>query len=47
MKGLAAAIYTQLTDVETELNGLITYDRRVLKLAPNDVKRIINMPEVK
>ena len=47
MKGLAAAIYTQLTDVETELNGLITYDRRVLKLAPDDVKRIINMPEVK
>ena len=47
MQGLAAAIYTQLTDVETELNGLITYDRRVIKLAPDDVKRIITMPEVK
>ncbi len=47
MKGLAAAVYTQLTDVETELNGLITYDRRVIKLAPGDVKRIIKMPEVK
>ena len=47
MKGLAAAIYTQLTDVETELNGLITYDRRVLKLAPEDVRRIITMPAVK
>ena len=26
-KGLAAAVYTQLTDVENELNGLLTYDR--------------------
>lgn len=31
-QGLAAAVYTQLTDVEGELNGLITYDREVLKL---------------
>lgn len=29
--GLSAAIYTQLTDVETEINGLITYDRKVIK----------------
>ncbi|WP_158889166.1 AbfB domain-containing protein [Amycolatopsis anabasis] len=29
--GLSSAIYTQLTDVETEVNGLYTYDRRVLK----------------
>ena len=47
MKGLAAAIYTQLTDVETELNGLITYDRRVIKLSPADIKRIISMPPIK
>ena len=26
-QGLAAAVYTQLTDVETEINGLLTYDR--------------------
>lgn len=26
-KGLSAAVYTQLTDVETEINGLLTYDR--------------------
>ncbi|BDI33803.1 hypothetical protein CCAX7_58540 [Capsulimonas corticalis] len=26
-KGLSAAVYTQITDVETELNGLMTYDR--------------------
>ena len=30
-KGLAAAIYTQTTDVEGEVNGLMTYDRRVMK----------------
>jgi beta-galactosidase/beta-glucuronidase len=30
-KGLSAAVYTQLTDVETELNGLMTYDRAVIK----------------
>jgi len=29
--GLSAAVYTQITDVETELNGLKTYDRKVLK----------------
>ena len=31
-KGLCAAVYTQLTDVEDEVNGLITYDRKVLKV---------------
>ena len=31
-KGLAAAIYTQTTDVEGEVNGLMTYDRGVIKL---------------
>ena len=30
-KGLCAAVYTQLSDVEDETNGLITYDRRVVK----------------
>ena len=30
-QGLAAAIYTQTTDVEIEVNGLLTYDREVLK----------------
>lgn len=29
--GLAATVYTQLSDVEDELNGLLTYDREVLK----------------
>ena len=31
-KGFAAAIYTQTTDVEIEVNGLMTYDRKVVKL---------------
>jgi len=31
-KGLSAAVYTQLTDVETELNGFLTYDRVVAKM---------------
>lgn len=30
-KGLCAAIYTQVSDVEDEINGLVTYDRKVLK----------------
>jgi len=29
--GLSAAVYTELTDVEVELNGLMTYDRKVIK----------------
>ncbi len=31
-KGVCAAVYTQLTDVETEINGLVTYDRPVVKI---------------
>jgi len=36
-EGLSAAIYTELTDVEYEINGLLTYDREVMKL---DAKRL-------
>ena len=36
-KGLSATVYTQLTDVEDEINGLITYDRKVIKV---DIDRI-------
>ncbi len=38
-KGLAAAVYTQTTDVEIEVNGLLTYDRQVLKLDPVETAR--------
>lgn len=39
-KGLAAAVYTQITDVETETNGLMTYDRKVLKVDIETIKMI-------
>jgi Glycosyl hydrolases family 2, sugar binding domain/Glycosyl hydrolases family 2, TIM barrel domain len=32
---LSAAVYTQTTDVETEVNGLMTYDRAVIKMDPD------------
>ncbi len=31
-QGIAAGVYTQTTDVEGEINGLLTYDRRVVKI---------------
>ena len=31
-QGLSGAVYTQVTDIEDELNGLITYDRRIIKV---------------
>lgn len=31
-QGMSAAIYTQLTDVEGEVNGIVTYDRKVMKM---------------
>lgn len=36
--GLSAAVYTQTTDVEQEINGLWTYDRKVFKLDRDQVK---------
>ncbi|MDR1610823.1 MAG: beta-galactosidase [Candidatus Symbiothrix sp.] len=38
--GFSAAVYTQTTDVEIEVNGLITYDRKVIKLDEERVKKI-------
>jgi len=39
-RGLSVAIYTQTTDVEHEVNGLLTYDRAVEKMDPQRVKEI-------
>lgn len=39
-KGVAAGVYTQTTDVEGEINGLITYDRKVVKIPPKKVAEI-------
>ena len=35
--GFSGAIYTQITDVEGDVNGLMTYDRKIMKL---DLKRV-------
>ncbi len=35
-KGLCGAIYTQLSDVEDETNGILSYDRKVLKIEPEE-----------
>ena len=40
--GLSAAIYTETTDVETELNGLLTYDREVLKVNKDEVRTAVD-----
>jgi hypothetical protein len=40
VKGLTAAVYTQLSDVEDELNGLLSYDREVIKISPEIVQEI-------
>ena len=45
--GLAGAIYTQTTDVEVEVNGVMTYDRAVTKLSPESVaanRRLFEVP---
>lgn len=39
-KGLSAAVYTQTTDVEIETNGLMTYDRRVVKIPEAELKAL-------
>jgi hypothetical protein len=38
--GFSAAVYTQTTDVEIEINGLMTYDRKVMKLDEVRLKQI-------
>ena len=39
-KGLSATVYTQVSDVEFEVNGLLTYDRELVKLDEEAVKAI-------
>jgi len=41
-KGLCGFVYTQLTDAETERNGLITADRSEYKLPPEEVRRALD-----
>ncbi len=39
-EGLNATVYTQVSDVEDEINGLVTYDRKVQKIIPEEFKGI-------
>jgi beta-galactosidase len=39
-QGIAGGVYTQTTDVEGEINGLLTYDRRVAKIPAAELKQI-------
>ena len=39
-KGLCGAIYTQVSDVEDETNGLLTFDRRLYKVSPEELRLI-------
>lgn len=38
-RGFSAAIYTQTTDVESEVNGIMTYDRRIIKMGKDRITR--------
>lgn len=40
VRGFSAAVYTQTTDVEVEVNGLMTYDRKVIKLNEQALKKV-------
>ncbi len=39
-KGLCGAIYTQVSDVEEEINGLVTYDRKIVKVPIEEMAKI-------
>ncbi len=46
--GLSVVVYTQLSDVEAETNGLVTYDRKVVKVPPREMKalnELLRFPE--
>ncbi len=40
LQGLSAAVYTQITDVEIETNGLITYDRKEIKIPEAELSQM-------
>ena len=39
-RGLSATVYTQLSDVEEEVNGILSYDRKIMKIDENMVKKM-------
>ena len=40
LRGLSASVYTQVSDIEEELNGLLTYDRKLLKVNAEKVREM-------
>ena len=46
-RGLCATVYTQVSDVEDETNGLVTYDRQVVKVKKDDMLKIAKAIEDK
>lgn len=45
-KGLCGAIYTQLSDVEDETNGFLTYDRKVLKVDEKKIRAVMEKVKI-
>lgn len=39
-KGLSAAVYTQVSDVEFEVNGIFTYDRKIIKIEEQTIREL-------
>ncbi len=39
-RGLSATVYTQLSDIEEEVNGIISYDRKIVKMDEKTVKKL-------
>ena len=37
---LSAFVYTQVSDVEFEVNGILTYDRKIVKIDEDTIKRL-------
>ena len=42
-QGICALIHTQLSDIEDEINGFITYDRKKIKVDPKRIKRTMDL----
>ena len=45
-KGLCASVYTQLSDVEGEINGFLTYDRKIIKVDVDAIKKVLSELEI-
>ena len=38
-KGIGATVYTQISDIEEETNGIYTYDREICKIDPDTLRK--------